>query len=321
MRLLKTVILLAGVAAYGSVDVESREARVHGAEAKYVYQVVDDQNQPVPGAFAHVSFTSYGRVAGNADWGVVSNSNGMFEVSHRVNERFRVGISKKGFYRSFDSIFYFGMSFPLPVKDGKWQPYGEVRRITLNRIRRPAYMRCFKRDYYKYPEVNHWHGFDLERADWTGNLGAGVHDDVLIRFSEEERASGSRRLMEVAFTNNVHGGLYVEPLNKHSEMRSSYCVDTNKVFSNMVVFTSDPNGSISGRHVLGGDDYLVFRTRTRVNAKGELVSAYYGKIYGPWEFIERGGMSIGRIVFNPVENDTNLEDEQTVTLSRSVEKR
>ena len=47
-------------------------------------------------------------------------------------------------------------------------------------------------------------------------------------------------------------------------------------------------------------------------------AAHYGKIHGPWEFIERGGMSINRIIFNPLANDVNLEDEQTVELSRRM---
>ena len=59
---------------------------------------------------------------------------------------------------------------------------------------------------------------------------------------------------------------------------------------------------------LGNDEYLIFRTRTKVNEKGELLSAHYGKIDGEWKFHELHGMWIRGIYFNGMPNDTNLED-------------
>lgn len=54
------------------------------------------------------------------------------------------------------------------------------------------------------------------------------------------------------------------------------------------------------------DKYMVFRTRTKVDNKGELVSANYGLIF------EKSGYGIKlnmRTAFNPIPNDTNLECE------------
>ena len=54
------------------------------------------------------------------------------------------------------------------------------------------------------------------------------------------------------------------------------------------------------------DKYMVFRTRTKVNDKGELVSANYGLIFEKSEYGIKLNM---RTAFNPKPNDTNLECE------------
>ena len=41
----------------------------------------------------------------------------------------------------------------------------------------------------------------------------------------------------------------------------------------------------------------------------------YGKIYGNWNFVGPGGMSIEQFVFNTTANDTNLEDLNTAERS------
>ena len=62
--------------------------------------------------------------------------------------------------------------------------------------------------------------------------------------------------------------------------------------------------------------YLVIRTRTKVDANGNLVSAHYGKIYGLWEFF--GSMRASRIQFNSKPNDPNLEDVDAARYSRML---
>lgn len=67
----------------------------------------------------------------------------------------------------------------------------------------------------------------------------------------------------------------------------------------------------------------MFRTRTKVDSEGRLVSAMYGKIYGNWNFVGPGGMSIEQFVFNTTANDTNFEDAYTAerSLKRQQSKR
>ena len=66
------------------------------------------------------------------------------------------------------------------------------------------------------------------------------------------------------------------------------------------------------------NSYLVFRTRTKVDSDGKLISAHYGKIYGVWEFFDV--MMAANVQFNPTPNDTNLEDLETAERSRMLQR-
>ena len=52
---------------------------------------------------------------------------------------------------------------------------------------------------------------------------------------------------------------------------------------------------------------MVFRTRTKVDGEGRLVSAHYGVISGAWLFGSET-MRIGDACFNSTVNDTMIED-------------
>ena len=54
-------------------------------------------------------------------------------------------------------------------------------------------------------------------------------------------------------------------------------------------------------------DYLVFRTRTRVDEQGHLTGAHYGKILGRW-MSDTEFMILSDGCFNPIENNINIED-------------
>lgn len=132
--------IMAGIVCVVAINVFARKPDVaelairEGALGKYIYRVVDDEGCAVSNAQAHVWFRSYGRPQDKADWIVETDTNGMFTVEHRFNEKFSVGIDKKGYYHSHDEINYLAMP-ALPVENGRWQPYGELRVVQLNRIK------------------------------------------------------------------------------------------------------------------------------------------------------------------------------------------
>jgi len=93
-----------------------------------------------------------------------------------------------------------------------------------------------------------------------------------------------------------------------SDFKSVYHADTNAIYQQSFLYSFDRDPHKRPAVVeLGKDEYLVFRTRTKVNEKGRLIFANYGVLYGPWAFVGPGGMKISFLAFNPTPNDTNLE--------------
>lgn len=287
----------------------------NGALGKYTYRVVDDEGRVVSNAQAHVWFQSYGRPQDKADWIVETDTNGMFTVEHRFNEKFSVGIDKEGYYHSHDEINYLAMP-ALPVKDGRWQPYGDVRVLQLNRIRNPLAVMVFGEKSHRnhIPVIGEWVGFDFEIGDWTQPHGKGKCVDVLLRFKVDvrKRRKDYKYVMDVCFTNNPYAGAYRMSKNRVSDLKSQYRADANCSYQTDFSFYTE---SIPGKPVdlnyLDSDSYLIFRTRTRTDESGNLVVAHYGKIYGPWKSTS-SEMLLSDGCFNLVENDTNIEGDQTL---------
>ena len=294
---------------------EGRLAIRDGALGKYTYRVVDDEGNVVPNARAHVWFKSYGRPQDKADWIVETDTNGMFTVEHRFNEKFSVGIEKEGYYHSHDEINYLTMS-ELPVKEGKWQPYGELRGVQLNRIKEPWAVKVFgEKSHRNHIPVNgEWIGFDFEIGDWTQPHGSGKYNDVLLRFKADvrKRRMDYTYIMEVSFTNNPYAGAYRMGKNRFSDLESLYQANTNFTYQTEFSFYTE---CIPGKPVelnyLDSNSYLVFRTRTRVDEAGNLVGAHYGKICGVWKSTSNE-MLMSDGCFNLKENDPNIEGDQTL---------
>lgn len=303
------------MATQAEMSSELREAVRDGAWGKYVYRVVDDEGVPVSGATAHVWFRSYGRPQDKADWTIETDTNGMFIAKHRFNERFSVGIDKEGYYHTHDEINYFKMEAPLVV-DGKWQPYGEMRTVVLKKIRNPYAVKVFSGEQCrrKIPEFDQWLKFDLEKSDWLPPHGNGICNDVLLRFAKKltDKWHVYSYSMEACFTNNPYAGVYIRSLDEFSDLKTSYFADTNALFQTEYLFLKKcaENKEVK---IIGLEEgqYLVFRTRTRIDEYGRLVGAHYGKLCMGWNSNSKE-MQLGEGCFNPVENDPNIEGDQAL---------
>ena len=306
------IIIGTSLTVHAETSSEFRNAIRDGAVGKYVYRVVDDEGVPVSNAAAHVWFKSYGRPQDKADWIIETDTNGMFAAEHRFNEKFSVGIDKEGYYHTHDEVNYFGMASPIVV-DGKWQPYGETRTVVLKKIKNPIRLRDPGARYrHKYPESGEWAGFDLVRGDWVSPLGNGECTDVMIRYVREPKPDGYFKSLDISFTNRPYAGAYTMNKDSFSEMDSVYEANTNGEY--IVNLRYEFERTARGNHViseLGSGHYLVFRIRTETDDDGNLVSAHYGRIMGPLQYLEKGGMVLGPVYYNPIPNDANLEDAET----------
>lgn len=301
-------------------------ARQYGAEAKECLRIVDQNGSPVAGAMVWGGlqtgdgYNDFTTICGMTDM------NGEYVIKGRCTNRIRCDITKDGYYNSEFVAANYGYRHCL--RDGKWQPYGEVTTIELKEIKNPVALTHAKSSYAKPPSLGKWYGYDIERRKWVIGEDNELHADMLVRITTEckNNISDFRTKMEISFTNNAYAGAYMLPVDKHSEMKSVYYADTNATYQSYFCFVYEkhpiiqlrPMRHVSGMEVtdtrLDADSYLVFRTRTEVDSDGRLVSAHYGKIYGVWEFFD--GMRAANVQFNPIPNDINLEDAETAECSR-----
>ncbi|MGN0847735.1 MAG: hypothetical protein ACI4RA_10185 [Kiritimatiellia bacterium] len=288
------------------------QARRHGAKVRECIRVVDQDGVPVDGAKmwgglqTGDGYNDYTSIDGFTD------SKGEFLVKGKCTEALTLRITKDGYYKTDARISYRSTAAIPKVKDGKWQPYDSQRTIVLNKIVNPRPMCVHNaRTSFKVPKHGEWLGFDCEKYDFVPPHGHGAESDMLLRFTLVEAAPHDRHMtMEVSFTNHPHAGAYELDKYAMSELQSVYHADADAAYRRSFSYSFDEFPDKVGEYTkqLKADKYLVFRTRTKVDADGRLVSAHYGKIYGDWHFFGPAGMSAEFFVFNPTPNDTNLED-------------
>ena len=306
-------------------DMALFKARKYGAQVEERLQIVDQDGSPVANA------TVWGGLQtgdGHRDFIPINGStdtNGEFIIRGKCTNRIRCDITKDGYYASEFLLTSYGYKHSL--KDGKWQPYGGKHTIMLKKIKSPIAMSHFRSCNAMPPSFDEWYGYDIERRKWVNSADGGGHADMLVKISIDAKneINDFKAVMEVSFTNNPFAGAYMLKKDAYSEMKSVYVADTNALYQTSFRFVQErhpnivykPVKQVSGtRRIdtrLAADSYLVFRTRTKVDSEGRLLSAHYGKIYGLWEFF--GGMCAEDVKFNPTPNDPNLEDEETARYS------
>ena len=294
----------------------------NGAEAKECLRVVDQDGVPVSdakiwgGLQTGDGYNDYIPIRGATD------TNGEFVVQGKCTNRISCRITRDEYYAS--EFVLPNYAYRHTFRDGKWHPYGSQHTVVLKKIINPKPM-IFRdgRTSFKVPVYKEWIGFDCEKFDFVSPHGKGLAEDMLFRFVlDNPTADEYHMTMEVSFTNNPYAGAYELDRTKMSEFESVYHADTNVVYRQSFAYRFDQSPVKTPEYTtqLKSDKYLVFRTRTKVDAEGRLVSALYGKIYGDWNFVGPGGMCMAQFVFNTNPNDTNLEDEHTAEYSRMCQR-
>ena len=315
---MRHMIMISLVVALG-VAVPLNEAYAKVALAQVRIKVVDQDGCVVPDAKIWGGFTCGG---GMNDYVLVdgfTDTNGLYVAEGRCNEILRLEVCKEGYYRTSIKIEFWRTKSDPKVKDGKWQPYGETRTVVLKRIQNPHEMLgpdCPPQRKVKI--YDKWLGFDLEKGDFLPPMGVGAESDMLVRFRLNGRMPHDWSIMmDVSFTNNPYAGACRLKKDGWSDMKSSYYADTNAVYQTDFTFKyCHEKGVHPYSDKLEQEEYMIFRTRTKVDRDGKLVSARYGKLYGPWNFEDAGGSQIYKVFLSAKDNDANLEDMWTIETAR-----
>ncbi len=278
-----------------------KNALYNGADTKVVFRIVDDEGKPVKDACVNVGFDLH-RDPGNPKAFKFTDKDGVCVLQGKSAGSLTYSVKKEGYYRSRETISFVNRgNWEKCLKDGKWLPYGDMRTVVLKPIKKPLSHRAY---YYKksfertdLPIVDLPMAFDLKVGDFLPPYGKGVETDFVMTYQEID---GKWRCL-LSFPRELDG-VYVNNCDAASDFPTEYHANTNAIYKKEISFDYG-----AYKQTLPENKYLVLRTRTKVNEKGELTEAYYSKICG--------GMNVSRYEIkikyyrNPEKNSTNLEFE------------
>ena len=308
LKLSFVMMLLLPCATYArKLKPEIQNAISKGAMAKIVLKVCDDQGASVTNANIRVVFdmpsgeySVFGRTDTNGVWVASGKTNGNY---------IRFFVNKDGHYASRKEMSYVPMGAEHDVKDGKWQPYGDVQKIVLRRMLNP----CPLVDTAKWisvPRTNEWLRFDMRIGDFVHPYGTGSKSDFEVKVEWDGLSASQCRLCTatVRFMAEKCGGYFARK-SEESEFPFDYQANTNKIFDVSFKIINREGDFHQTHHPFPKDEFFVTRSRCKFNANGEMVSANYGIVrrFDIYPSRNSSAMIDYSGAFNPTPNDTNLE--------------
>ena len=292
-----------------------QEACHKGANARVLFRVLNDLQNPVAGAKVNVFFDMADRVEGRYVVGI-TDTNGVCVIEGKTVGVLKIEVSCQGYYRTKDELCFITMGHEHEVKNGMWQPWGMVKKIVLRPVRCPRAIRMTSHDWIDTKAINEWLGFDLEKYDFIAPIGKGLVKDVEIKFDWDGCYGTKHNGMAVSlrFPSPYAGGYY-ENKTAWSDFTGVYNANTNSIYSQEFHYERRPIRDAKGRIVGGvGDKFdqskvLVVRSRCIVDRHGFIVSARYFLLSNlEFSCMPDGCASIRFVTtYNPTPNDTNLE--------------
>ncbi len=262
--------------------------------------VTEDDGTPIEAATANVIFLGYGN-DGKKEKSGLTDTKGFFETSGASSGRIHVDITKKGYYQT--------KSDRLSRKGDHDVTY------VLRKVIKPIPL-CAKRLEIIPPVQGESCAYDFEAGDWVEPHGKGVISDIIFKdyfLRNNSVYEDFHYKIDISFPNENDGMLsykqdelsnfkapyYRSPLFKSLKASRTWTYSRDK----------KPNkAEISNREA---DRCYYMRIRTNSDAKGNVISANYVKIYGDFPDI--------KYYFNPSANDRNLEFDITKNLFKDLE--
>ena len=292
-----------------------QEACHKGANARVLFRVLNDLQNPVAGAKVNVFFDMADRVEGRYVVGI-TDTNGVCVIEGKTVGVLKIEVSCQGYYRTKDELCFITMGHEHEVKNGMWQPWGMVKKIVLRPVRCPRAIRMRSHDWIDTKAINEWLGFDLEKYDFIAPIGKGLVKDVEIKFDWDGCYGTKHNGMAVSLRfPALYAGGYYDDKTAWSDFTGVYNANTNGIYAQEFHYERRPIRNAKGRIVGGvGDKFdqskvLVVRSRCIVDRHGFIVSARYFLLSNlEFSCMPDGCASIRFVTtYNPTPNDTNLE--------------
>ena len=297
---------------------EYRNARRNGAMAEIHLRVVDDMGEFVTNAsiraVMHLSASEYSMFG-------TTDTNGVYVAKGKTDGNYiEFFVGKDGYYGSKAKVVYASMTEPHKVKDGKWQPYGEELTLVLKPIKNPIKLKSVPvKEFLFTSSVCEWVGYDIEKNDFIKPNGSGEIADfeVYLDWDKIYSINDSKQIgFKIRFIEEG-AGFYVQPLDQMSKLPTPYFAETNRVFEKEAQFYGRYNGKRLKQRFDESQCWII-RSRCKFDDNGKLKVAHYSVVrflgVSASPELKVGFCFLG--AFNPMPNDTNLEDIEAVETSR-----
>ena len=297
---------------------EYRNARRNGAMAEIHLRVVDDMGEFVTNAsiraVMHLSASEYSMFG-------TTDTNGVYVAKGKTDGNYiEFFVGKDGYYGSKAKVVYASMTEPHEVKDGKWQPYGEELTLVLKPIKNPIKLKSIPvKEFLLTSAVCEWVGYDIEKNDFIKPNGSGEIADfeVYLDWDKIYSINDSKQIgFKIRFIEEG-AGFYVQPLDQMSKLPTPYFAETNRVFMKKAQFYGRHNGKRLKQRFDESQCWII-RSRCKFDDNGKLKVAHYSVVrflgVSASPELKVGFCFLG--AFNPMPNDTNLEDIEAVEKSR-----
>ena len=281
---------------------------VDGAAADVRVCVVDDRGAPVSGARVSLVFLTDIQKVDVAKG--LTDSNGHFNAVRNCIGEMRICVQKDGYYEtSRQSVREFRkLDGTAVIQQRRWADATVTIPIQLKKIRNPVRLKSNAVQYRGFPATNEVLRLDLERLDWCPPYGHGKHDDLHLTFDGRSNTDGHGGFFGHLKVDAPHcaDGFYSARVDSFSSFKYAYAASTNSVYRKTVELRHAyeyGKGVVESKKLAAGE-YLIYRIRSQTNELGEVTHAHYGLIGEGFRQVL--GLTM-RSVFNPTDNDTNLE--------------
>lgn len=279
---------------------------------KVTVLVVDENGSPLNNAAVTVIFSE--QKSDGDGWGTtyskktnVTDGVGKAVISSSGLPYIAYSATKNGYYKSSveyefnDSKGYYGFRY--------YEPYNPTLMITLKKKISPRglYVRSLSgKKGVVIPQMNKPIGYDLVAADWVVPHGLGSYSDFIFELKGKVISRAEFDLtLTMTFSNEGDGIKKVKSLQKNnSEVRLPYHAPLSGYESEYVQSYSMMPTKVHSEF-FNSSNYF-YRIRTKLDEKGVVIGALYGKIHGSIKFDYSGYISFVYYL-NPDSLDTNLE--------------
>lgn len=290
----------------GAASPGVEQARQHGALGQVTLRVEDSTGNPVEGANVSVVFWTSDSSADVVVSEGTTDTNGLFLAEGKTIHSMNFTVTKDGHYKTAGEYWFYRRGEEC-VQNGRWQPWNAIHQVVLKEKREPIAMYARHVD-AAIPTRDLPVGFDLEIGDWVAPYGAGKHADASFTYIADAQDfwTGVYELT-IACSNGVDGLVRAQK-DILSEFVSVYEARRDGYATCVVLCLNTTKEKILKKELFGAEEYLTLRLRTVLNEEGSIVSARYGKIYGPIEFgVGKDHHVRFTYYLNPAPNDRNLE--------------